>query len=109
MFSQLGPIDVCCDAPAYAIVEACSQVGFEFPLDVRWTRMSHFLASAGGGMGSLSWKLFGAISESKQKLCNCGQRLPLLEKYTFMFASEKLADFLLGQCVRCHAIYWEEA
>ncbi len=105
MFSQLGPIEICCDAPPYPIVEACTQVGFDDPLDVRWCRMSHYLASAGS---SLPRKLFGVISETTQARCKCGRALPLLEKYTFMFASEKLADYMLGQCPRCRTIFWED-
>jgi hypothetical protein len=107
MFSQLGPIEICCDAPPYAIVEACGQVGFESPLDVRWCKLSHFLASGGSAFGSLSWKLFGG-NVPKERACSCGQRLPVLEKYTFMFASEKLADYLLGQCHICRTIFWED-
>jgi hypothetical protein len=41
MSNQLGPIDVCCDAPPYPIVKACAQLGFLMPEDVRWCQMSH--------------------------------------------------------------------
>jgi hypothetical protein len=40
MFTSLGPIDVCCEAPEYPIVEACKQLGFRSPWDVRWLHRS---------------------------------------------------------------------
>jgi len=57
----MEPIDIECDAPSYAFVEACEKVGFRSPLDVRWCRMSHFLGSQrepDGGFHPLRW-LFG--------------------------------------------------
>ena len=112
MFSRLGPIDIECDAPLYSVVEACEGLGFQSPLDVRWCRMSHVLRGQrelGGVVGfhPLRW-LFGS-SQPAKTICTCGQPLPPMERYTFTFASEKEAHYLLGQCCRCRTMYWEEA
>jgi len=45
----------------------------------------------------------------KKGCCGCGQALPLLERCTFTFASERSIDYLIGQCPTCKAIYWQEA
>jgi len=36
--TRLGPILIDCDAPPYAIVQACERRGLRSPLDVRWCR-----------------------------------------------------------------------
>ena len=45
MANPLGPIEIDCDAPPYAIVRACQRIGIRTPEDVRWARLSHFLTS----------------------------------------------------------------
>src|SRR5437764_637728 len=52
--------------------------------------------------------LFGT-GQTPRTTCTCGQPLPLLEDYSFVFASVKKAHYLLGQCYRCRTIFWEEA
>jgi hypothetical protein len=110
MSSHLGPIDIDCDAPSYSVVMACARLGFQSPLDVVWLRMSHFTQNRRQRAGSAAlhpwlW-LFG--SHTPNTGCRCGQPLPILEDYTFTFASEKKAHYLLGQCHRCRTIFWEE-
>jgi hypothetical protein len=111
MASRLGPLEIHCDAPSYTVVRACQRLGFESPEDVRWFRLSHFLADQNerGTVFSLPWKLLFGKPETKKKCCTCGQGLPLMEKFTFTFLSDKRVDYLLGQCTRCHTIFWDEA
>ena len=47
MNGHLGPVEVECDAPPYAVVQACAYLGFDRPLDVRW-RPARELTPAGG-------------------------------------------------------------
>jgi hypothetical protein len=106
--SDMGPIDINCDAPPFSVVKACEKLGFRSPLDVRWCRMSHFVKDQRErGFHLLLW-LLGNSQPSKAN-CICGQILPLMEPHTFTFASEKEAHFLLGQCCRCRTMFWEEA
>ncbi len=104
MSEQLGPLDVDCDAPPYAVVAACEGLGFQAPLDVRWCRTSHSQADRASKL--LGW--FHGKGRPEQRTCTCGQSLPLLEPYTFPFISEKRVVYFLGQCRRCRTIYWEE-
>jgi hypothetical protein len=94
------------------VVKACRQLGFQSPLDVRWWRMSHFrnaVMERAGALSSKAWKwLFGG-GPAQEPACTCGLPLPLLEKYTFTFVSERTAGYWLGQCRQCHTIFWEEA
>ncbi len=107
MSNQSEPQQSDSSAPAYPVVSACQRLGFHLPLDVRWCRMSHFLATTGAGSGMLGW--FFGRSHSQDKRCACGQPVPTLDRYTFTFKSERQALYLLGQCRRCHTIFWEEA
>jgi hypothetical protein len=100
-----------CDAPAYSVVRACQGLGFHLPLDVRWCRMRTFLERHGeqwGIFGLEAWGWLFGRSHSPDKKCDCGQALPVLERFTFTFKSKRQAVYLLGQCRRCHTIFWEE-
>jgi hypothetical protein len=92
--------------PPYSVVEACTILGFVSPLDVRWCRMSHFPDGHAGllGMRPLRW-LFGDVP--REKTCFCGRPLPRLEPFAFTLFPEGVADYRLGQCLRCHTIFWE--
>jgi len=112
MFNQLGPLEVVCDAPEYCIVRACLGLGFQAPEDVRWCRMSDSLKTSSAQHESAtlqSWKLFWGISRRESQECQCGQELPELERYVFQLRSGSERSYWLGQCPRCHAIYWEIA
>jgi hypothetical protein len=111
MFSQLGRLEICCDAPPYGIVRACEQCGFCSPLDVRWCRLSHFVAGGGqwkGSFGSRLWQWFFGKRKPKAKTCTCGRPLPHLKVVGFTFLSKKAGDYLSGQCRRCRTMYWDE-
>jgi hypothetical protein len=106
MSSQLGPIDVSCDAPSYLVVHACERLHFHAPLDVRWSRMSHFLHE--GNAGLRLWYYLFAKNQPDNKSCHCGAPLPVLEDYAFTFACGKVLNYSLGQCPKCHTIFWED-
>jgi hypothetical protein len=109
MSSQLGPIDVCCDAPAYPIVHACERLGFQNPLDVRWCRLSRFPYPGDRDplLGVNPWRWFTNRNPS-DRTCSCGNPLPLLENFAFTLASERVIDYRLGQCLHCRTMFWEE-
>jgi hypothetical protein len=112
MSGKLGPIDVCCDAPPYPVVRATRRFDFHTPEDVRWRRMSRFLHEREGWHGVFnteSWKALLGMGGRARSACSCGQELPILERYTFLFLSGGQASYLLGQCGRCHTIFWEDA
>jgi len=111
MSSQLGPIEIDCDAPPYPVVKACERLGFHSPLDVRWCRISHFLPNCGerghgGGISLWMWLL--SKIRPQDITCTCGVPLPILDWYTFTFLSGKDLTYHLGQCSRCRTIFWEE-
>jgi hypothetical protein len=108
MSNSLGPLEICCDAPPFDVVRACGRLGFHSPLDVRWCRMSHFLADKGGPFGSCLWEWVFAAVGSREKPCTCGEPLPTLEQYAITLACNQVADYLLGQCPLCRTIFWEE-
>jgi hypothetical protein len=108
--SRLGPLEVSCDAPAYSVVRACQGLGFVTPEDVRWCRLSHVFEGKAVPEGATALQVWGWLfrNQAKEKPCVCGHPLPILETYTFTFASLKTANYLLGQCRHCHTIYWEQ-
>ncbi len=111
MSTSFGPIDIDCDALPYPIVEACNRLGFRSAPDVRWCHMSHFQNTQDLGanvIGGFAWLLPFHKSRSRNKSCTCGNPLPTLEQFRFMFPSGKQDDYLLGQCYRCNTIFWEE-
>ncbi len=111
MSNQLGPIEITCDAPPYLVVQACESLGFRTPLDVGWWRMSHFLTEyreRRGVLGLVPWKWFSRPSAPREKSCLCGEPLPILEAYSFIFISHTIAEYQLGQCQRCGTIFWEK-
>jgi hypothetical protein len=112
MSNPFEPQEFDCDAPPYSVVQACDDLGFQSPLDVRWCRMSQFGAwhneqPALFNLGA--WEWFFRRRPPPDRLCLCGQPLPLLERFTFTFRSERRADYFLGQCGHCHTIFWDEA
>jgi hypothetical protein len=104
MFSRLGKLEVRCDAPAYSVVEACENLGFQSPLDVRWLRLGRFLKE----QGQTPWQWIFGRSQDKEITCPCGQPMPKFDHYTFTFITNKMIDYLLGQCPRCRTMFWEE-
>jgi len=111
MSNQLGPIEIYCDSPPIPIVKACERLGFHSPMDVRWCRLSHFLAEQDKRQRSLGlsvWRWFVHTTQLQRNTCTCGEPLPSLEWYTFTFLSGQFAYCSLGQCVRCRTIFWDE-
>jgi len=99
MSGELGPIEIMCDAPTYAVVEACAGLGFSAPSDVRWCRIDRrYLNRAGALIPQV---------QTNKPACACGHHIPKLERFTFTFVSGKQARYHLGQCIRCRAIYWD--
>ena len=111
MPGQLGPISIECDAPSYSIVQACERLGMESPEDVRWCRMTHFLNANTGWRGLFNrdtWKVLWETKAMPARACFCGQHLPRLMAYTFTMSTGKELSYCLGQCIKCHTIFWEE-
>jgi hypothetical protein len=107
MSKQLGPIEIIRDSPPYPIVRACTQLGFVRPEDVRWCRLSQFLADQAGWRElcrTLPWDVL-LVNRS----CSCGDRLPRLRRCLFSASTGESFTYLLGQCARCRAIFWEES
>lgn len=102
MSEQYGPLDVECDAPSYTVVRACSEIGIEAPEDVRWCRLSHLLNPSGGGHGLLPRR-----GRAAKRRCFCGEPLPQLQSYLITFNTGREVYYLLGQCSRCHTVFWE--
>jgi hypothetical protein len=112
MAKQLGPLEIDCDAPPYAIVRACLAIGIQSPEDVGWRRLCHYLNAPLGGREALQsqpWLLTPGLYQPTRKLCVCGQQLPDLVRCNFTFLSGKEKSYFLGQCSRCHTVFWEEA
>jgi hypothetical protein len=112
MIQRLGPLDIDCDCPPYAIVQASKRIGIRRPEDVRWCRLIHFLNEPPSWRELLSlqsWKYFlGGREWRKAKVCVCGQPLPCLAKYAFTYNTGSEESYLLGQCGRCRTVFWEE-
>jgi hypothetical protein len=113
MQSQLGSLEINCDAPAYPFVQACWAVGIQNPEDVRWCRISHLMSEQTNWRNLLHpflWVL-GTVAgaESSNAKCICGQRLPPLEKFIFFLVTGAEKPYFLGQCSRCHTVFWEES
>jgi hypothetical protein len=107
MSRRFGRKEFECDAPSYSVVKACEGLGFRSPLDVRWCRLKHFLADQAPSLGLIGW--FLKRIQPRGKECLCGRSLPALERYTFIFRSERKAEYFLGQCRQCQTIFWDEA
>jgi hypothetical protein len=110
MISNLGTLEIQCDAPAYEIVRTCQWLNFQSPLDVRWSHLDHLTGRHGDRPNILRriWRIVFGPFEGTQKLCPCGLPLPNLERYLFPVLFPKESDCLLGQCPRCQTIYWQE-
>ena len=111
MADQLEPIQIDCDAPPYAIVRGCVELGLKSPQDVRWLRLDHVLGGQDKAKGFLSlqgWTAALGLARPAERTCSCGQTLPALERCTFILRSGVRADYHLGQCARCKTIFWQQ-
>jgi hypothetical protein len=112
IFHRSYPIQIQCDAPCYPIVQACRTIGMQAPEDVRWCRIDHLsqrLTSLLELFRFRIWRTLLRLRMWSSSTCPCGQELPKLERYTFTFISGAEAHYLLGQCSRCHTVYWKQA
>jgi hypothetical protein len=112
MSEELGPIEITCDSPPHPIVQACSQLGFVRPEDVRWCRLGQFLADHPGWREvchTLPWDVEAVNRFLKDNLCRCGEHLPQLGLCLFSPSTGESFIYLLGQCARCRTIFWEES
>ncbi len=112
MFDKSPSMEIRCDAPPYAIVQACRIVGVRQPEDVRWCRLSQFRDNDAGPLELFkphTWKAFWGTPEPNGSSCSCGQELPKLERITFTYLSGRAVDYFIGQCVRCQTVFWESA
>ena len=111
MSSPLGRIDVCCDAPPYLVVKACRHIGMRSPEDVRWLRMSAFRKEQNDSHqrpSLLFWTKLWKASKPRGTMCTCGEALPELELVVFRHDTGDRSCYLLGQCCRCHTVFWDE-
>jgi hypothetical protein len=110
MSSGLGCIDIDCEAPSYEVVEACRGLGLHSPWDVRWLRMSRLDQPPLCGRGVFSvrrWVELLGLSRPRGGTCPCGQQLPAPGRRHFPSLPRGECDYLIGQCGRCHTIFWE--
>jgi hypothetical protein len=108
MATELESLVTDCDAPAYAIVDACGQLGFRTPLDVRWCQSPLVNQQPAHRAHVALWKRFFGIGSATEPTCSCGHRLPRLERCTFILPTQQVVNYLLGQCPRCRTIFWHE-
>lgn len=105
MAKSLGPLDFCCDAPPYVVVQACRNIGIVSPEDVRWCRIGSRAAEA------KSWSPLTALRSAvgrAPRLCSCRAQLPPLCRHTFEFNTRRCLCYLMGQCPECRTVYWDE-
>jgi hypothetical protein len=111
MENKLGPIEINCDAPSYAIVRACRRLGLRDPEDAAWYKLSQYVHGRYGHReGSLqALKALLGFPGPPLDHCLCGNPLPLMESCTFTLQSGREETYRIGQCVRCRTVFWEEA
>jgi hypothetical protein len=112
MVKCLGLLDIECDAPPYAIVQAGHLVGLRCPEDVRWCRLSGPRPPAEERRPSpAQWAqpVSPNIPALRTRSCVCGRRLPLPVRCTFTFNTGRQVRYWMGQCRHCRTIFWDEA
>jgi len=111
MSSPLGPIEICCDAPPYPVVQVCRHIRFQSPEEVRWLRMSAFRNWQDGrhqGPSLQSWKMLWKMGKRAGRTCTCGGPLPELRLIAFTFNMGDKASYFFGQCHRSRTIFRDE-
>lgn len=112
MAKQLGPVEVCCEAPPYPVVRACRVAGIRSPEDVRWLRRSTFRGRHPGGtrgLGAFLWGLLRGTPGPAGRACTCGGRLPALTVLVAPVNADHAPAYVLGQCARCRTVFWDQA
>jgi hypothetical protein len=107
---QLQPVEIDCDAPPYAIVRACGKLGFHAAEDVRWCHVDNIGKGKGCRPNIFNLRAWVLLFRGQRTTsCACTRKLPALESCTFTMLSGREVRLLLGQCPRCHTIYWKQA
>lgn len=110
-FNWSEMLEIDCDSPPYAIVQACRELGFHAPEDVRWCQTRHaYLTPSKRREGQLARlvKFLFRSPKPQRTGCACHRQLPHLVKCTFTWTSVREQAILLGQCRRCRTMYWQE-
>ena len=111
MLPLLGPIAIDCDAPPYPIVQACRIISIRSPEDVRWCRRVPLPEELPWWRRLLhpgQWSRMLGLMRRGVDVCVCGEKLPTLEKYTFLIVTGDRVSYQIGQCERCSTVFWEE-
>jgi hypothetical protein len=111
MTTHLGLLEIDCDAPPDAVVEACQRFGFRSPLDVRWYRRSRFLREHYPTRSLLSlrtWQELLGLVPTREPDCSCGYLLPELRGIAYLPRTGHETAYLLGQCRGCGTMFWDE-
>jgi hypothetical protein len=110
MSIPLGPVEVTCDAPPYAVVEGCRLIGLDRPEDVRWCRADRPRLEARSWLSRLCGRNNRAVKDfggPREVTCRCGESFIGLMKYLFLFDTGHEVCYRIGQCKRCGSIYWD--
>lgn len=108
MSKQVGPLEICCDAPPYCVVRACRGVGIRSPEDVRWLRLSTFRRPVRPrGVMDYLWELVRGTKRPAGTACTCGRGLPELKVVIVEFDEGEELPYLFGQCPRCQTVFWD--
>lgn len=111
-------LSVECDTPPDYIMEACevpSRVGLYRAKDVRWSNLGRFrkqMRTRNNPIVRMLEIVLSVISGKikDNRICGCGRELPCMFSFTFTLAPEnRKVVYRIGQCLRCHSIYWEDA
>jgi hypothetical protein len=102
-------LDSTCDAPPYAIVQACRRIGVRKPEDVRWCRLHQGRHGWTPEFFRLRfWTKWLTNARSGIARCSCGKDVPEPVRCTFTFNTGREVDYLIGQCRRCQTVFWDE-
>jgi hypothetical protein len=100
MSKHVGSIEIECDAPPYAVVQASRQAGIHTPEDVRWLRLDCRLPGRPGAPEE---------GQPVRMTCRCGEALPKPRTVVFAFAVGPPLTLLMAQCPKCRTVFWDEA
>jgi hypothetical protein len=80
------------------------------PPAIPWTQVG-FGALLFGIAARIVWLGMGVLRlfRLQRGNCRCGERLPLLERFTFSFRPGEDVQFYLGQCDRCLSMLWADS
>jgi len=108
MDHSLQPFEMDCDAPTYAVVKVCRELGLVMPEDVRWLGARAVLAARGKPSAKFIFYHWNdcLLGTNDVVVCSCGGPLPFLKCYQFTLADGREIVYGFGQCHRCLTIYW---